>query len=219
MANSNLKSTKLTTKLIGWKERCLKDGLAEDVILAKLKQHLKNRNVDTGKLRLGRGGGHVVRRTVWVLLPLLFAACAISCYIFSEDILEYTGIHNSCWMETNELSDEITRHMFDCEMCRDLKTVPVVYDISKEEFEDKYAYTSKPVLVKEGTTNWTAMQTFNYAYFKELYVNTKGALDEVEEQCQFFPYQTNFLELRDAFNMTDERANYNENEEPWYIGW
>ena len=45
----------------------------------------------------------------------------------------------------------------------------MVHGISREEFVAKYAYSEIPVLVKQATVNWTAMDTFTFQYFRRLY--------------------------------------------------
>lgn len=41
--------------------------------------------------------------------------------------------------------------------------------MTKENFMQNYAYTGVPVLIKNGTGNWTALRIFGYKYFKTLY--------------------------------------------------
>ncbi|KFM65238.1 hypothetical protein X975_05541, partial [Stegodyphus mimosarum] len=67
---------------------------------------------------------------------------------------------------------------------------------------------------------WNALNVFNYNFFKELYNSTEGAYRSVEEECQFFPFRTKFLSLREVFNMPEERAYMTSSDaETWYIGW
>lgn len=79
--------------------------------------------------------------------------------------------------------------------------------------------TAVPVLIKDATQNWTAMRNFSFDFFKNLYTTTKDALTVIEEECQFFPYKTEFDTLADVFNMSAKRANFTPGEKPWYVGW
>jgi len=38
-----------------------------------------------------------------------------------------------------------------------------------------------------------------------------------EDECQFFPYRTEFISLEQALNMSKERSEWKA--EPWYFGW
>ncbi|KAK7086344.1 hypothetical protein SK128_012814, partial [Halocaridina rubra] len=79
-----------------------------------------------------------------------------------------------------------------------------------------YAYSGRPVVVSDGQSNWTAPTTFSFEFFKSIYVEESPVLESAERDCQFFPYQTEFRNLRHAFNMSEARANMRG--EPWYIG-
>ena len=82
-----------------------------------------------------------------------------------------------------------------------------------------FSPTGVPVVVTDGTKNWTAPEVFNFKFFKGIYKNNSPALDNYDDKCQFFPYRTNFNSLRDVFNMSDERAQLKDGTKPWYIGW
>ncbi|EDO38068.1 predicted protein, partial [Nematostella vectensis] len=58
---------------------------------------------------------------------------------------------------------------------------------------------------------------FNFTFLKKLYDSSKNSYKITEEECQFFPYKTEFLTLKDAFHMPKERAEFKG--KPWYIGW
>ncbi|XP_045211104.2 uncharacterized protein LOC123562541 [Mercenaria mercenaria] len=129
------------------------------------------------------------------------------------------ALAEKCFMDQNVYAAEISRPLVQCNMCRNLDSIPVESGISAEEFKRKYAYTSVPVLIKDATNTWSAMTQFNFQFFKDLYFRTEDALRTVDEECQFFPYNTDFLTLSDVFNMSDARANFVDGEMPWYIGW
>ena len=130
------------------------------------------------------------------------------------------GVRTSrCAIDNNGFITEIARPLVQCGMCKSLTEVPIEHNISAENFRQKYAYSAIPVLIKNATLNWSAMDTFSYSYFKRLYLGTDGALEAVDDDCQFFPYKTEFDSLEDAFNISDDRAEFKEGEKPWYIGW
>lgn len=133
--------------------------------------------------------------------------------------INYMLYESRCLVENNGFLIEVARPPVPCSMCKDLKSVPIEYNITTEEFVSKYAYTSIPVLIKDATSSWSAMTKFNFHYFKNLYTKVKGAFQVIEEECQFFPYSTEFQTLKDVFNMSDARANFTPGEKPWYIGW
>lgn len=90
-----------------------------------------------------------------------------------------------CALPIPELLNSILRPISDCKMCDDLLEIPIVETISKKEFLDKYAYTGVPLLVKNGASNWTAINTFSFEFFKELYSNTYQNKDEKFKRKKF----------------------------------
>ena len=137
-----------------------------------------------------------------------------------EDLHAFVMLEgHRCALDTSIFLTEIGRPLVNCDMCRNLQEVPTERNITIEDFRSKYAYSSVPVLIKDATRDWTAMSTFSFDYFKELYQTTEGALQSVEDECQFFPYKTEFDTLADVFNISDKRATFQEGEKPWYIGW
>ena len=141
-------------------------------------------------------------------------------YVYKNDIIEWSQLYSArCAIENNAIMMEISRPLVNCNSCAGIVEVPVEYNISREDFRRKYAYSGVPVLVKGATANWSAMTTFSFHFFQKLYNETEGALKAVENDCQFFPYKTEFETLADAFNISDSRANFTEGEKPWYIGW
>ncbi|CAL1285779.1 unnamed protein product [Larinioides sclopetarius] len=103
----------------------------------------------------------------------------------------------------------------DCSICKNLTEVERVKNISPQEFERRFAYSTVPVIVADGTRNWTALNTFSFEFFRNLYLGDEDDVFwEAERECQFFPYQTEFQSLAEVLSMSPERA-----ENPWYIGW
>ena len=154
---------------------------------------------------------------MYALMYILGIFSAVFSLVTYETVNE--TLESKCIIGESLYVTEMARPLVQCSMCRNIDSIPVEYAISAEDFNRKYAYTSVPVLIKDATGTWSAMSTFSYQYFKQLYLGTYNALKTVEEDCLFFPYKTEFDRLGDVFNMSDERANFQEGEEPWYIGW
>ena len=188
------------------------------------KQVSSDQNSNLSKIpevrRRFRVGWKIKIAIVVAVIAILFGAFVVVYEIQNLDDLNNFIFHESpCAISNNGFLMEVARPLMNCEACRDLRQVPIEENISKELFMEKYAYTGVPVLVKNATKSWTAMSNFSYNFFKDMYTNTKGALQSVEEECQFFPYKTEFETLADLFNISDARANFSKGEKPWYIGW
>lgn len=124
-----------------------------------------------------------------------------------------------CIIDNNYFLMEMTRPITDCKICESVHSFTILENISQEEFS-RYAYLGHPLLVKGGCLNWTALNVFDFDFFKSLYSSTPGAFESVEDECQFFPFRTTFLSLFEVFNMPEEKAKMSSSEvETWYIGW
>ncbi|XP_053677194.1 uncharacterized protein LOC128727324 [Anopheles nili] len=105
-----------------------------------------------------------------------------------------------------------------CGFCREVHgTVPRLANVSPDEFRRDHAYRGGPVIVTDATTNWTAVERFDYWFFKRLY-DTHGVGPRAE-RCQFFPYQTGFRDIREALSLPEPRVRYDPGTAPWYFGW
>lgn len=103
----------------------------------------------------------------------------------------------------------------DCSFCRGVKKIDKIKNVSSLDFDTLYIATGKPVVVTDGTAGWTALHTFSFDFFKNLYLFNDGS----RSNCQFFPYKTEFTSLEEALNMSESRARLQEGDKPWYIGW
>ena len=75
---------------------------------------------------------------------------------------------------------------------------------------DEYAYSGKPLLIKNAAKNWKAMDAFSFEFFRELQ-NAQFRNKYEEEvnfaECQFFPYNSEGkykfqnLQVRIIYNM------------------
>ena len=78
----------------------------------------------------------------------------------------------------------------------------------------KVKHCARPLLVKNATSKWAAMDSFSFEFFKDLY------FDLEEENCQFFAWNfQEFRDLIDVFEMPEFRWQMKKNFEPWYVGW
>ncbi|XP_058446636.1 uncharacterized protein LOC131427454 [Malaya genurostris] len=125
--------------------------------------------------------------------------------------------NEDCILEMPNQLQKVFRPPESCQFCKDIRNVPRIANVDPDEFERKYAYSGGPVIVTDATVNWTATEYFDYWFFKEIYQTygrRKGAA-----KCQFFPYQTNFHNIFEAFSLDEARVRYEIGTEPWYFGW
>lgn len=59
----------------------------------------------------------------------------------------------------------------------------------------------------------------NYTFLKDLYSRVPDAAKSVQDECQFLHFKSNFASLEDVFKMSPDRAEFKNNERPWYVGW
>uniref|UniRef100_A0A182NTF7 Cupin-like domain-containing protein n=1 Tax=Anopheles dirus TaxID=7168 RepID=A0A182NTF7_9DIPT len=105
-----------------------------------------------------------------------------------------------------------------CGFCRSVHgTVPRLANVSPVEFARDYAYRGGPVIVTDATANWTAVERFDFWFFKRVY-ETHGDGPKAE-RCQFFPYQTGLRDIREALSLPEPRVRYEPGTDPWYFGW
>ncbi|XP_038067685.1 uncharacterized protein LOC119737419 [Patiria miniata] len=207
---------KLTEEVRKLRDKSHRSGLssAELVdLLTKSKSKLPRRGT-AGK------GSLISKAKVRSLVLTLFLPIVLgfSIVYFRQEIWSYF-VEDPCLISSSFVLSEMGRPLASCELCRNLTAVPVYESITPAEFVAKHAYNIRPALVTGATITWTAMETFSFDYFKELYGSHPDALRAVEEECQFFPYNTEFISLEDAFQMSPERAALNDGEKKWYFGW
>lgn len=192
--------------------KSLKTGHSE----TKKFEYTDGDNVKLGAIKKG----HILKKYIFTVLFVLGIISSATVYNYKEPLNEFFRIDSwLCLIENNGIVSELAKPLIQCDFCRTLEYVPIEDVISVEDFRRKYAYDSVPVLIKGATLNWSAMSDFSYEFLKELYTETEGALMSVEEECQFFQYNTEFNSLSEVFNMSDARANLSEGYTSWYIGW
>ncbi|GAB6020399.1 hypothetical protein CHUAL_003101 [Chamberlinius hualienensis] len=159
------------------------------------------------------------KRQLAFVLILLISAFAMK-QNGVEDLIKRVIYSPRCLLQNNFFLMEISRPLSNCSLCENVRNV-VVLDESNTTRENfaRFAYTAHPVLVKRATLNWLATKTFSFDFFKQIYTNVDGAFNSVEEECQFFPFRTEFTSLREVFEMSNDRAKGLGSEKTWYVGW
>lgn len=190
------------------REKSLKGGETLDNIRAEFLRQVARDNKETSSKK---------RSLKWLLIVVLPVVFAVAGYYF--DVIQLLKVKEQpCLVEVNEIFIEVTRKRTNCTLlCEGLTEIPRVSDLSKQEFVAKYAYTGRPVVVVDGAKNWSAIDRFSFTFFKELFDKNKDAYRVNEDECQFFPYRTEFISLEQALNMSKERSEWKA--EPWYFGW
>lgn len=136
-----------------------------------------------------------------------------------ENYMEFDLEREQCILETLEGVEDIFRPPITCSICQNVTTVERLSGISVAEFEENFAYSSRPVVITDAMNDWTAVDKFSFEYLKSVYHNDSPALTRATSDCQFFPYKTNFGSLKDVFAMSSDRARLKDGSKPWYIGW
>ncbi|KAL1375084.1 hypothetical protein pipiens_017716 [Culex pipiens pipiens] len=120
-----------------------------------------------------------------------------------------------CIVPNNYLVWEATRPLSDCDFCRGVQSPIILSNCSREEFKP-YAYSSRPIIIKNAVSHWPAAQFLNFTFLKDLYQKHPAALDSFHEDCQFLHFKSNFQTLRDVFRMSED---FRTGHKPWYVGW
>ncbi|XP_067905676.1 uncharacterized protein [Heterodontus francisci] len=175
-----------------------------------------------GRSRTPRGG---LRGSAALALLLLLLLLLLLCAPLRQPALRLwfwlRGLSvesQLCVLEFPDLHNPFRRPL-DCQFCHNITAIDRKSNLSHEEFLRAYAYSMQPVVVEDGQRNWSAREVFSFEFFTQIYDNDSRALDNSGSECQFFPYDTEFLNLGDVFSMEAGRAGMHSNAKPWYIGW
>ncbi|KAK6632699.1 hypothetical protein RUM43_013469 [Polyplax serrata] len=133
------------------------------------------------------------------------------------DVLVDNTLGIRCVIPNNYFIWEATRPVTDCSICENVTEVLNLHNVSRESFAE-FAYTSRPLVIRNAAADWPAMKVFNFEFFKSLFENIDGSYESVEDECQFLTFKTEFLSLRDVFKMTPARVANRKGEKPWYVG-
>ena len=87
------------------------------------------------------------------------------------------------------------RPLVDCQMCENVSQIDIIdaADINADIFVEKYAYSGRPLLVKNATNEWIAMSSFNFEFFRDLYEDLESPIiyeDQDDADCQFFAWNS-----------------------------
>lgn len=160
------------------------------------------------------------------LFAILFCVFFLNVPVSGEQVTtfwfewnNYDVYKEPCLFNNIERISSIFRPPVSCEFCMNLTHIDRVSNLTPSLFEELYAYSGRPVVVVDGAKNWTAPATFSFEFFKGIYGDDSPALEGKGYNCQFFPYQTEFLNLAEVFQMDPERIKNSDHSKPWYIGW
>ncbi|MPC11045.1 hypothetical protein E2C01_003698 [Portunus trituberculatus] len=153
---------------------------------------------------------------VGALVALLVAV--ILCYY--GDIVKTHLITSKCLVRNNYIVMEATRPPTKCgRVCSGVGgALELSANISREEFE-RWAYLSRPLVVRGGAAHWLALDKFSVGFLRSLYDSIEGSYEAVAEDCQFLPFRSEFLDLRTALAMHPARAAARPGTKHWYFGW
>lgn len=151
---------------------------------------------------------------VMLFVPFLYGI--FNKYFYTNIIKSFQGTR--CLLPNNYLVWEFTRPIMNCDYCRDVEGPLILPNLTKEEFYF-YSYSSRPMIIKNAAYDWPARKEFTLEFFRNLYERIEGAYESIEEECQFLHFKSNFVNLREVFAMSEDRALHRKGEDPWYVGW
>eukprot|EP00088_Acartia_fossae_P003714 TRINITY_DN1158_c0_g1_i1.p1 TRINITY_DN1158_c0_g1~~TRINITY_DN1158_c0_g1_i1.p1 ORF type:complete len:323 (+),score=35.70 TRINITY_DN1158_c0_g1_i1:201-1169(+) len=132
--------------------------------------------------------------------------------------------NNRCIMESPNADGygvDFCRLPADCSLCSDIHEIDEVHvsDITHQDFSEKYAYSSRPLVVRNASLHWKAMKDLDYYWLKDQYLSDPEILDYTGDECWFNRYKTlEFRNLAAVFRLPDYRVKM-EAGRPWYVGW
>ena len=150
------------------------------------------------------------------------AAVAVQLRVYQlprlSQIMGYTE-EEQCFLDLYEPISDMMRPVVDCKICEHVRQIDRVTNLSHADFMKNYAFTGRPVVVTDGMKDWSAPEHFSFQFFKKLYKkNSPNMIVDGGEECQFFPYRTEFESLGDVFSMPADMRD-GVSGKPWYIGW
>lgn len=157
-------------------------------------------------------------KTYLILLPIivLFLCVLYQTNVLYEGYVKSLGVR--CIIPNNYFIWEATRPISNCDYCSDVSAPIVLNNATRDEFAP-FAYTSKPIVIKKASLHWPAMHKFNFDFFKELYKSIDDSYRSVDEECQFLHFRSNFISIKDVFDMKVERVLNKPGQKSWYVGW
>lgn len=155
----------------------------------------KSRDIEQNPNRVNMWYTFGIMASVMLLTPLFY------------NLLTFL-IGVKCFLPNNNLVSEATRPISDCGFCRGVEGPLILKNMTREEFAP-YAYSSLPIVIKNGVSHWPATKLLNLDLLKDIYERHPGALDE---DCHFLNFHSDLKSIRDVLNMPAKaRSN-------WYVG-
>lgn len=142
-----------------------------------------------------------------------------------KDLLDTTygyrwNYEDKCIIDEGYFAGGFCRAPLNCS-CIDVNRIDEITlnDINEKIFEERYAYSNRPVVIRNATLDWQAMGIMSYDWLKREYLRSPDILEEKWDNCFFKCYKTSeFKTLSDVFQMPSERILDNF-ADPWYVGW
>jgi len=93
-----------------------------------------------------------------------------------------------------------------------------VDDLSVELFEERYAHSERPLVVRNVSLHWKAMKVLDYNWLKDQYHMRPAEMDRMDKECWFNSYSSLGVDnLRSLFRLPRKRLR--QKGRPWYVGW
>ena len=205
-----------------------------------------NHNIFTNMTRYTRSSkrsvlyakSHTIHQVSIALLWLLtaptitgfFCVCANSNFGFLStlnSLFEQECIVRKPRWLTNHLTTKPTANCHS--ICQGLTDVPALEKVSSLEFLTKYAYSGRPLIIRNATKSWTANENFDFAFFKRIFQSYAENLVTILESnaklspehaklfdvCRFLPFNTNARNLAEFLRISEAKSLENN----YYVGW
>ena len=86
--------------------------------------------------------------------------------------------------------------------CKDVDHIDTVeyFEMTEDLYEEKYAQTKRPVIIRNVSSEWAAMGTVDFGWLRDRYLASEDILKYEAPNCFFKCYKTNeFKSLSDLF--------------------
>ena len=97
----------------------------------------------------------------------------------------------------------MTRVPVNCRVCSGVDKIDEyhVSELTVDKFQQMYAYSDRPVVIRNASLDWPAMQELNFGWLKKAYLSNPEILDyEDEKECWYNNYKSVHLpSLRSVF--------------------
>jgi len=108
--------------------------------------------------------------------------------------------------------------------CNDVDHIDIVeyFEMTEDRYEEKYAQTNRPVIIRNVSSEWAAMDTVDFGWLRDRYLASEDILKYEAPNCFFKCYKTNeFKSLSDLFRISPDRVTggVGPGARPWYVGW